>query len=298
MINNDVINIGIVGFGFVGSAVVYGFSPQTGCDFTKIRIYDKDPLRSANSISDVASLSDIIFLSVPTPAKKSDGSIDLSMLFSALSNIDHHRVANRPIVLLRSTMIPGTSRKVQEKFKNLNIVTNPEFLTERSARLDFINQSRIVLGGNKSSTNKVKKLYKRRFGDHIPVIETDYETAELIKYMCNCFFATKISFMNEMYRICQSAGADWHAAVEGFVLDGRIGKSHITVPGFDKKFGYGGSCFPKDMQAIINFSKDLNVNANTVEAAWKTNLEVRPEKDWEKFEGRTVTNSPLPNKDK
>ena len=286
---NKKINIGIVGFGFVGSAVAFGFSPQTGCDFTNIRIYDKDEKKSKDTLSDVSSLSDIIFLSVPTPAKIEDGSIDLKILDSVLLDINNNTNGNNPIVLIRSTVIPGTSRKFQSKYKNIKIVFNPEFLTERSAKLDFINQARVVLGGNEKDTQYVAELFLKRFGMHLPVIQTNFETAELIKYMCNCFFATKVSFMNEMYRISQKIGVNWEDAVDGFQSDGRIGKSHLTVPGFDNKLGYGGSCFPKDVQAMISFSKNLGVTANTVQASWKTNLEVRPEKDWEKLKGRAIS---------
>jgi len=283
------IDIGIVGFGFVGSAVAFGFSPQTSCDFTELRIYDKDPSKSTHSLRELASRSKIIFLSVPTPAKKETGEIDLGILKKAIFDIDNNTFGNNPIVLIRSTVVPGTSRDIQEQCKNIKIVFNPEFLTERSAKLDFINQSRIILGGDPSDTEVVCKLFKKRFGNSLPIIKTDFETAELIKYMCNCFFATKVSFMNEMFLICKESGADWKMAVEGFSLDGRIGKSHLNVPGHDNKFGYGGSCFPKDVQAMINFAEGLGINANTVKASWKTNLEVRPEKDWEALKGRAVS---------
>ena len=111
-------------------------------------------------------------------------------------------------------------------------------------------------------------------------METSYETAELIKYMNNCFFATKVSFMNEMYQIAEKIDANWDEAVSGFVSDGRIGHSHLGVPGHDGKFGFGGSCFPKDIQAMINYSKKLGVSPNVLKGAWETNLDVRPERDW------------------
>jgi UDPglucose 6-dehydrogenase len=108
--------------------------------------------------------------------------------------------------------------------------------------------------------------------------------------MNNCFFATKVSFLNEMYQIAEKCGVDWDMAVEGFVRDGRIGHSHLNVPGPDGKFGFGGSCFPKDIQAIMNFADDLNVETNVLKGAWKTNLEIRPEQDWKKLKGRAVVN--------
>ena len=106
--------------------------------------------------------------------------------------------------------------------------------------------------------------------------------------MNNCYFATKVSFMNEMYNIANKCGVDWDLAIEGFVRDGRIGHTHIQVPGPDGERGFGGSCFPKDIQAIINFGEQLDLNMNTLKGAWATNLEVRPKRDWEKLKGRAV----------
>ena len=212
----------------------------------------------------------------------------MEIIESALEEISNVNKRSDNIILIRSTIVPGTTRAFQQKFKNLNFVFNPEFLTERSAKFDFINQSRLILGGNNKLTSKVASLYKWRFGKSIPVIQTNFETAELIKYMNNCFFAAKVSFLNEMKILGEKVGADWDISVEGFVRDGRIGHSHLSVPGPDGKLGFGGSCFPKDIQAIINFAEKHGVKLNTLIGAWETNLDVRPEKDWEKLKGRSV----------
>jgi|TARA_B100001741_G_C16553181_1_gene600619 UDPglucose 6-dehydrogenase len=278
-------NIGIIGKGFVGSAVEHGFSCNENFR-AKIKIYDINPKLSSHSLSETINTSDYIFLSVPTPANE-DGSINLDYIDLALDNINQC-IKNDCVILIRSTIVPGTSSKLSNKYPALNIVFNPEFLTEKNANNDFINQSRIILGGEKELTAKVANLYNWRFADKIPIIETDYETAELIKYMNNTFLATKVSFMNEMFLIADKVGADWDKAVEGFILDSRIGSSHVNVPGHDGEFGFGGSCFPKDIQAIIKFSKKIGVDSKVVEAAWNTNLKVRPKKDWEKLEGRAV----------
>ena len=280
--------IGIIGNGFVGSSVSFGFSPQTGCDGVDIKIYDKDESKATHTMSEVVNDSDVIFVSVPTPSNK-DGSINLDIVYDVFNDIEECREeGSEPVLLLRSTVTPGTTRKLQIGFHNLRIVFNPEFLTERSAKLDFINQSRFVLGGNEEDTTIVADLYKWRFGQHIPVIKTDYETAELIKYMNNTIFATKVSFMNEMKLVSDEVGANWEHCVEGFSLDGRVGHSHLNVPGPDGKMGYGGSCFPKDIQAMINFMNKMGVSPNVLEGSWKTNLEVRPEEDWKELKGRAV----------
>ena len=281
------INIGIIGFGFVGSSVAYGFSPQTGFDKAKLRIFDKNPAKSTHSLDEVLEESDFIFLSVPTPSNV-DGSINLTILESVIDEINTHGVKDGCVVLVRSTVVPGTTRALQEKYNNITLVFNPEFLTERSAKFDFINQARFILGGDAEDTNKVAELFIIRFGSSTPTIQTNFETAEFIKYMNNCYFATKVSFMNEMKLIADQSGVDWSTAVDGFVRDGRVGHSHLAVPGPDGKRGFGGSCFPKDIQAMMSHAKDVGVEPSVLEGAWKTNLNVRPEKDWEKLLGRAI----------
>ena len=281
------INIGIIGFGFVGSSVAYGFSAQTGFDQAKLRIFDKNPSKSTHTLDEVLGESDFIFLSVPTPSNI-DGSINLSILESVIDEINTHGTKDGCVVLVRSTVIPGTTRRFQEMYKNVSLVFNPEFLTERSAKFDFINQARFILGGTPEDTNKVAKLFSTRFGSSTPTIQTNFETAEFIKYMNNCYFATKVSFMNEMKLIADQSGVDWNTAVDGFVRDGRVGHSHLAVPGPDGKCGFGGSCFPKDIQAMMSHARNIGVEPSVLDGAWKTNLNVRPEKDWEKLLGRAI----------
>ena len=278
--------IGIVGNGFVGSAVRYGFSPNVGVD-AEVKVYDKDPNKSTHTLKEVVD-SDVVFLSVPTPSNP-DGSMNVDIVDSVLGDISKYAdLFEVGTILLRSTVTPGTTGKLQKKYPNLRIVFNPEFLTERSANFDFINQSRFILGGSSDDVIEVSELFRERFGSSLSIIETNYETAELIKYMTNTFFATKISFLNDMKLLADKCGVIWEDAVEGFVRDGRVGHSHLNVPGHDGKFGFGGSCFPKDIQALINFGENRGVDMNVLKGAWKTNLEVRPERDWEKLKGRAV----------
>ena len=279
--------IGIVGNGFVGSSVAFGFSPQTGCDGADVKIYDKDEHKSLHSLSDVVNESDFIFVSVPTPSNK-DGFINTDIVEDVFDEINQYNYRRDNIFLLRSTVTPGTTRKIQNNCRKLNIVFNPEYLTERSAKFDFINQARFVIGGEERYTDKVEELFKWRFGESTPVIKTNYETAEMVKYMNNCYFATKVSFMNEMRQIADKCGVDWDTAVDGFIRDGRIGHSHLSVPGPDGKFGFGGSCFPKDIQAMINFAESLGIEPLVLLGAWDKNLDVRPEQDWKELKGRSV----------
>jgi UDPglucose 6-dehydrogenase len=284
----DKYNIGIIGKGFVGGAVAFGFSSSTGYD-SNIRIFDKAPEKATHSLEEVVLESDFIFISVPTPSNK-DGSINVSILDEVVSDISKivEKQESNVIVLVRSTVVPGTTRRLKEKYPLINFVFNPEFLTERSANFDFISQTRFVLGGDKDLTEKVAKLYRDRFGSSLSCIETDLESAELIKYVCNTFFATKVSFLNEMRLISDKVGANWEDVIEGFVRDGRVGNSHSSVPGPDGKFGFGGSCFPKDVQALIHFGDTIGLDLSVLKGSWKTNLQVRPEKDWEKLVGRAI----------
>jgi UDPglucose 6-dehydrogenase len=281
--------IGIIGKGFVGSAVAHGFSEATGYQ-AEIKIFDKDPLKATHSLEELVNSSEIVFISVPTPSNK-DGSINLDILSNCLSEINYtaSQLENfNAVYLIRSTVVPGTTRMMQEEFPKLKLVFNPEFLTERSANFDFISQSRFILGGADENTKVVSDLYKDRFGDSASIIITDYESAELTKYVCNTFFATKVSFLNEMYVLSEKVNANWQDVLEGFLRDGRVGNSHSQVPGPDGKLGFGGSCFPKDVQALIQFAESLDVDLSVVKGAWETNIKVRPERDWEKLVGRAV----------
>tara|TARA_R110000851_G_scaffold6810_2_gene26981 strand:+ start:1266 stop:2132 length:867 start_codon:yes stop_codon:yes gene_type:complete len=283
--------IGIIGNGYVGSAVKFGFSPSVGYD-ADVRVYDIDPNKSTHTLEETVNKSEFIFLSVPTPSNK-DGSINVDIVIDALTNISNAvEKDNSPIVLLRSTVTPGTTRMLSHKFPSLELVFNPEFLTERSAHFDFINQARIVLGGSYGESVgvvEVAKLFRRRFGKTISILPTTFESAELIKYMTNTFFATKVSFLNEMKQLSDtSSHSIWEDVKEGFLRDGRVGHSHMNIPGPDGKAGFGGSCFPKDIQAMITHGESVGVDMKVLKGAWEKNLEVRPERDWEKLKGRAV----------
>ncbi len=270
------LKVGIIGCGFVGESHSFAFSPT--CE---ILVYDIDPLKSTHSLDEVYS-SDFIFVCVPTPMNK-DGSQNTSYIDDVFKTCK-----NGPVYIIKSTILPGTTNRLQSKFSNLDIIFSPEFLTERTSKLDMITQSRIILGGDINLTKKVEKLYKIRFKSR-HFIHTDCNTAEFIKYMNNTFFATKVSIMNEFYQLSKKMNVNWKTALYGFAADQRIGDSHLDVPGPDGKLGFGGACFPKDMNALISLAKKFNINMNTLEAAWKTNLEVRPEEDWKDLKGRAVS---------
>ena len=282
-------NIGVIGNGFVGSALIQGFSLIVD----DILIHDKDPEKSTHSFEEVIKHCDVIFISVPTPMYES-GECDTTIVEKIVEKYQNERKYHLKdqVLVIRSTVVPGTMEKLASMFSDVDLVFNPEFLTERKARLDFINSARIVLGGNKKdAVEKVEKIYRLRF-PFTPIIKTDFATAQLIKYMANCFFATKVSYMNEMKQIASACGADWNVAVEGFILDGRIGNSHLDVPGHDGDFGFGGKCFPKDINAMIKRAEELGVNPTVLKGAWKKNCEVRTNLDWYDIPGAVTREEP------
>ena len=268
--------VGVIGNGFVGEAISFAFSPTTD-----LRVYDIDPLRSTHTKEEIDEC-EFIFVCVPTPMFR-DGTQDLSYIEKVFED-----AVDGPVYIIKSTVLPGTTNTLCSKFPTLSIIFNPEFLTERTAKLDMLTQARIILGGRKDITMRTKELYEERFMNR-HIIETDSATAELTKYMNNTYFATKVSIMNEFKRLSDKLGTNWPDALYGFASDHRIGDSHLHVPGPDGKHGYGGTCFPKDVNALIKLGNKLDTPMHTIEAGWKTNLEVRPEKDWESKLGRAVS---------
>ncbi len=279
-------NIGIIGNGFVGSAILHGFILHTD----HIYVYDKKKSVSNNTLKETIENSDIIFMCLPTPMQE-NGECDLSIIYGCFEEILSLQLnLKSKVFVIKSTVVPGTTVSLENKFPSLRFVFNPEFLTQRRSRLDFINTSRIILGGKEENLKILETLYRNRF-PYTKIIKTDSKTAELIKYMCNCFFATKISFMNEMKQICDALETDWNTALDGFISDGRIGNSHIDVPGHDGNMGFGGKCFPKDLNALIKKSLNLGVDPKVMRAAWEKNLEVRKNLDWNEIEGATSKKS-------
>lgn len=268
--------VGVIGNGFVGESQAFAFSPTN-----EVRIHDIDSLKSTHTKKEIDEC-EFIFVCVPTPMYK-NGSQDTSFIEKVFEE-----AVEDPIYIIKSTILPGTTKSLSKKYPHLNIIFCPEFLTERTAKLDMLTQARIVFGGEKGDIKKVRELYENRFMNR-HIIETDSTTAELIKYMNNTFFATKVSILNEFKLLADKLGANWEDALYGFASDGRVGDSHLHVPGPDGRLGYGGTCFPKDVNALITLAKELDTPLNTIEGGWKTNLTVRPEKDWEADKGRAVS---------
>lgn len=275
-------NIGIIGQGFVGSAVREGLKPFYDC-YT----YDLDPNKCQHTQDQVVNKADIIFVCVPTPMRKS-GECDTRILESAVSSIEAKvKEDNNPILVLKSTVPPGTTSRIS-RLTRLDVCFSPEFLTEANSFEDFKNQTRIIIGGPRPATGKVKQMFRKAFPT-IPIVKTGTKTAEMVKYFTNCFLASKVTFANEMYEICSKHGIDFDKVTEYALYDSRIGKTHLMVPGPDGDRGFGGHCFPKDLAAMIHFAKSCDVYPNFLLAVQESNDMYRSDKDWEKMKGRAVS---------
>lgn len=273
--------IGIIGQGFVGTAVNEGLKP-----FFKIETFDINKNSTCSSVVELSKKSDVIFVCLPTPMQI-DGSCHLDIVEDTLLGLD--LIEECKTIVVKSTIPPGTTEKWNKKFNYIQVVFNPEFLTEANSIEDYKNQNRIIIGGPRPATTKVKRIFAKAF-PKVPIIKTGPTTAEMVKYFANCFLATKVSFANEMYQICESLDIDYDKVVEYVKYDERIGNTHLNVPGPDGDFGYGGHCFPKDIGALISLAHDLNIRPRMLTATECKNNDVRTNRDWEKQEGRAIIN--------
>ena len=283
--------LGIIGQGFVGSAMYEGLR-----HYYETFTYDLDESKCNSSHQKVCRKSDLIFVCVPTPMRKS-GECDTRILEEAIKNINdecqNDPDCNRPTVVIKSTVPPGTTKRIDREIATvLHVCFSPEFLTEANSFNDFKNQSRIIIGGdpnrNCTGARKAKSMFRKPFPT-IPIVVTKSETAEMIKYFTNCFLATKVTFANQMYEICEKASIDYDKVCEYALYDERIGRTHLAVPGPDGDVGFGGHCFPKDLSGIIHFFDEIQGDSSFLKAVREKNDSVRKDRNWEKMIGRAVS---------
>lgn len=263
-------NIGIIGYGVVGKAMEYGFKGKENT----IRAYDK--FKNLSPLEVVVRNSEFVFVCLPTPYN-SNG-IDLSIMDENIGQIAKEADKTNKAVVIKSSVVPGTTRNYQKRYPNTRFAFNPEFLTEANYLEDFVNADRIIIGADNDHTRlMVADLYRDRF-PKTPMFLTDPTTAEMVKYMANCFLATKVIFGNEMFELCQALGIHYDEVKNMVVADKRIGSSHLNVTS-DR--GFGGKCFPKDVAAMIGRFKELGVDASLLETVWNKNLRIRRVRDWD-----------------
>ena len=297
-------NIAVVGLGFVGlsissvlasknynvvgididnqkcSDIRNGVLPLFEPDLENtLRIGLKKKLTISNNFSLIKNC-DMIFVTVGTP-QKSNGAIELSMIKKATTTIGQiiRKSKKSPIIFIKSTVVPGTAENVilpilekksgKKANRDFGIISNPEFLQESNAIRDTKYPHAIVLGGKQSKYMKKAKMFFSKMHPNVPIVITNFQTAEMIKYANNSFLATKISFINQLSNICQNIpGTNIDDVAKIIGLDPRIGKLFLNAGP-----GYGGSCLPKDISALINFADKIGVNPLLLNAVKKTNHE-------------------------
>ena len=275
--------VAIIGSGIVGQATGRGLASNGNKvifhDINKEKILNlkNSGYEASYNLDEAVSNSRVIFVCVPTPTV--DNKIDLSYIRECTKNIGRSLQKSKqyPVVVFRSTIPPQTARtKLVPSLeiashltagKDFGICTNPEFLREKSPLEDFLNPTRIVIGElNKKSGNILERVYS---SFKCPIIRTDLDTAEMIKYVSNMYLAAKISFFNEIYLICQRLGLDARIVSETVSLDPRIGK-YGTIGG--KPFG--GMCLPKDLAAFIEFANSKGINSALLRTIAEVNQEM------------------------
>jgi len=229
-------------------------------------------LMFATDFTESVGEADLVFIAVGTPSRRGDGFADLSYVYAAAREVAKH-LQGYTVIVDKSTVPVGTARNVARIIREENpvadfdVASNPEFLREGAAIADFMRPDRVVIGvESERAAALLRELYRPLNLIETPILQTGLESAELIKYASNAFLATKISFINEMSMLCEAVGADVHAVAKGIGLDGRIGRKFLHAGP-----GYGGSCFPKDTQALVRIAQEHGVQSRIVEAVIEVN---------------------------
>lgn len=291
-------NVAMIGAGYVGlvSAACFAeFGAEVTCldkDEDRIRALRRgripfyepglDDLVTRNAaagrlsfgadVGAAVAAADLVFIAVGTPARRGDGHADLKHVYAAAEDIAAS-LSGYTLIVDKSTVPVGTAREVRRLVKKVNpeadfdVASNPEFLREGSAIGDFMRPDRVILGVESERAEQgLRELYRSLNLIEAPILVTDLESAELIKYASNAFLATKISFINEMSQLCEKTGADVNAVARGMGMDKRIGSKFLHAGP-----GYGGSCFPKDTLALNRIAQEHGVSSRIVEAAVEVN---------------------------
>jgi UDPglucose 6-dehydrogenase len=249
---------------------------EPGLDSLMARNMAANRLSFTDNLKEATDGADAVFIAVGTPSRRGDGHADLSYVFGAVKEVAE--ALTKPAVIVTKSTVPvGTNRKVADLLKETrpdlacDVVSNPEFLREGAAIDDFMHPDRVVIGVQSARGEEVmQKVYRPLSLRDYPVLTTDLETAEMIKYAANAFLATKVTFINEIAMLCERTGADVKDVANGMGFDSRIGPKFLQAGP-----GYGGSCFPKDTKALARIGQDNSTPLQIVETVIKVNEEVK-----------------------
>jgi len=269
--------VGIIGAGIVGTATGKVFACNEMIYYDKYR----EGMDDVQLVSKMAETADFVFICVPTPMKTS-GEIDYSAINDSVALLaDAIDGSNSgPVVIIRSTTVSGTTHDLSIQYPNMRFVFNPEFLVEKTANSDAMHPKRIIIGVDDVDIALALADFYRDALPGVMVVTVGTRTAEMIKYASNTFLACQVAVANELYKICEAVGVDYDIVREALLYDKRIG-THNEVPGPDGELGFGGKCFPKDLNAAIYFARENGYRPYLLEEVWRLNLRLREKRDWE-----------------
>ena len=257
--------IGIIGKGVLGTAIFDFFNEKN----SEVIVYDK--YKKIGLFTDVLNC-DILFLCLPTLFNEDTKTYDTNEINIICKLLSEHNFNN--IIILKSTVVPGTTCNLNKKY-NLDIIHNPEFLSEVTASEDFKNQNHIVLGSSENQKlEKCVNFYKYYFKDAEISLMCSTES-ELMKIAVNNFYSSKLIFFNELYLLCQNLDISYEKVKDSMIKNNWINPMHTNVPGKNNKLGFGGMCFPKDTKAYLNFLKNNSEYFKIAEATVEENNELR-----------------------
>jgi len=272
-------DIGIVGMGVVGSALAYGFRKGH-----KIKTYDK--FKESDTLEEVCKESEFIFICLPSPANFNIQKIDLSVIDENLKEITNYVKGTNKIVIIKSTVVPGTTLKYSEQYPDVLFCFNPEFLKEASYLEDFVNADRTIIGANNFTVaNRLTVLYKDQF-PKIPIYRTDFTTAEMTKYMSNTLLFSIVIHNNIIYDICEALKISYPEVAKFVSKDNRF--KDLNYFEVTSNRGAGQKCLPKDLISLIGKGRELNVDVSFLEKIWSENLRLRKNRDWENIPGAVI----------
>lgn len=255
--------LGLIGVGAVGSAVKKALEPHF-----EVAAYDK--FKPEYQDFDGVLKSDVVFVAVPTLTLP-DYKQDLEPVMDVFRKLA--LAMYEGVIVLKCTVLPGTTNKLKEMCPQLKIVHYPEFLTEKDAYLDFISQKSVILGGDKVHIEVLLPIFRKVLNSVVAYFfYQDPTTTEMIKYTHNTFLSAKVEFFNEIYDVCQKLGVKYDDIMAGVHSAGKVGKNHTAVPGPDGKRGFGGMCFPKDTKAFLAFTRTLGIIAPVLDATVYGNM--------------------------
>ena len=256
-------NVGICGLGFVGSAIKQSFKQK------RINVVGYDKYKDCNSSVEDLLKCDFIFLCLPTKFNSTTNCYEKDSIHETCELLVHNNFIGG--VIIKSTVEPGTTASLAGQYK-LNFIHNPEFLTARTAAHDYHNQTHIVLGKGPECDDHVYQHVVNYHRDNYPEAEVstcNSTESESMKIFANCFYAVKVQFFTELYLLCDKTGLDYNLIKSMIIKNGWLNPMHTDIPGPDGQISYGGLCFPKDTNALLQFMKNKGTSCEVLESVIK-----------------------------